>query len=114
MIRSQRNKKIGAELRIFLPLLILIANLFGCNLPDRADLPPATIEQSLDVLSEEIPFIDKAARANPHPGAQGRYSDKFPDIVLTDHLGRKHRFYSDLVKDRIVAIQFFYTTCSGI
>lgn len=114
MIRSQRNKKIGAKLRSLLLLLILIANLFGCNLPDRADLSPTTIEQSLDVLSEEVPFVDKAARAKPHPGARGRYSDKFPDTLLTDHLGRKHRFYSDLVKDRIVAIQFFYTTCSGI
>ena len=113
MTQYQRTKKIGVELRTLLAL-ILIANLYGCNLPQREELPPATIEETLDVLSEEVVFIDKGARATPHLTPRGRYSDKFPDTVLTDHLGRKHRFYSDLVKNRIVAIQFFYTTCSGI
>lgn len=113
MIRFPRNKKIGAELRTLFVLSLVFFSC-GCLLPQREDQIPTTIEASLDALSGEIAFVDKGARAKPHAGSQGRYSDKFPDTLLVDHLGRKYRFYSDLVKDRIVAIQFFYTTCSGI
>jgi len=35
-----------------------------------------------------------------------------PDLVLRDHEGRKVRFYSDLIKDKIVVLTFFYTHCS--
>ena len=94
--------------------IVLLLNLCGCALPQKGENPSSFYGDHLEVASEEIPFIDKRARAKPHSAPRGRYSDKFPDTVLTDHLGRKHHFYSDLVKDRIVAIQFFYTTCSGI
>ncbi len=85
----------------------------GCETPFGRSVPAP---DDLDVISitDEIPFIDKGARAKPHPNPRGLYSDKFPDIVLTDHSGNKHRFYADLVKDRMAVIQFFYTTCSGI
>lgn len=35
----------------------------------------------------------------------------FPNIVLTTHDGRSVRFFDDLIKDRVVAINFIYTTC---
>ena len=97
-------------------LLILglcVALTGGCQTPSGHGSP---VVDELDVVesTEEIPFVDKAARAKPHANARGLYSDKFPDTVLTDHQGNKHRFYSDLVKDRMVVIQFFYTTCDGI
>ncbi|HIO65513.1 MAG TPA: hypothetical protein EYN40_02360 [Planctomycetes bacterium] len=94
--------------------LILALSLCGCVAPQRAVETSATIEDTLDVSSKMLPFIDKGARAKPHSSPSGRYSDKFPDTVLIDHQGNKHRFYSDLVKNRIVVIQFFYTTCTGI
>lgn len=59
-------------------------------------------------------FIDKAKWVEAHPSPRGRYSDKFPDIVLTDQDGEEHRFYADLVRNRVVLVQFFYTTCRGI
>ena len=42
-----------------------------------------------------------------------RTSDRFPDIELLDHRGRKVRFYSDLVQDRCVCVIYFYTRCTG-
>jgi len=98
----------------FLLTLILAVSLCGCVALQRGVGPSTTIEDTLDVSSGELPFIDKGARAKPHSSPRGRYSDKFPDTVLLDHEGKKHRFYSDLVKNRIVVIQFFYTTCTGI
>ena len=37
-----------------------------------------------------------------------------PDVEVLDQDGRKLRFYSDLVKDRVVAINFIFTTCTTI
>lgn len=34
-----------------------------------------------------------------------------PDTVVSDHEGRKVRFYSDLIKDKVVVLSFFYTSC---
>ncbi len=37
-----------------------------------------------------------------------------PDIELLDQDGRKIKFYTDLVKDKTVAINFIFTTCTTI
>jgi cytochrome oxidase Cu insertion factor (SCO1/SenC/PrrC family) len=95
-------------------LLFLVFIACGCSITVKDRSLPQPFEETLEVVVEEIPFVDKGARLKPHPGASGKYSDKFPDVLLTDQSGKTHRFYSDLVKNRIVAIQFFYTTCSGI
>ncbi|MDE0960632.1 MAG: hypothetical protein OSB09_07610 [Planctomycetota bacterium] len=91
-------------------IILLLVLVCGCGLPHK-DIVSST---AIQATTEEWVFVDKGARAKPHPSPQGRYSDKFPNILLTDHTGVKHRFYEDLVKDRRVVIQFFYTTCSGI
>jgi cytochrome oxidase Cu insertion factor (SCO1/SenC/PrrC family) len=38
----------------------------------------------------------------------------FPNVVLTAHDGRKLRFFDDLIKDKIVVINFMYTTCPDV
>lgn len=35
-----------------------------------------------------------------------------PDLVLRDQEGRTVRFYSDLIKDKVVMLSFFYTSCT--
>jgi protein SCO1/2 len=42
---------------------------------------------------------------------QKRY---FPNIELTTHEGKKVHFYDDLVKDKIVVINFMYAKCEGV
>ena len=37
-----------------------------------------------------------------------------PDVELLDQDGQKVHFYSDLVKGRVVAINFIFTTCTTI
>jgi protein SCO1/2 len=37
----------------------------------------------------------------------------FPNVTLTTHNGRKVRFYDDLIKDKIVIINFMYVKCDG-
>ena len=38
----------------------------------------------------------------------------FPNLLLTTHEGRKVRFYDDLIKDKIVVINFMYVKCEGV
>jgi protein SCO1 len=38
----------------------------------------------------------------------------FPNVVLTTHEGKKVRFYDDLIKDKIVVINFMYVKCDGV
>jgi len=38
----------------------------------------------------------------------------FPNVELTTHEGKKVRFYDDLIKNKIVVINFMYADCEGI
>src|SRR3989449_11763861 len=38
----------------------------------------------------------------------------FPNVVLTTHLGKEVRFYDDLIKGKIVTINFMFTTCPKV
>jgi protein SCO1/2 len=38
----------------------------------------------------------------------------FPNVTLTTHEGKKAKFYDDLLKDKIVIINFMYVKCEGI
>lgn len=60
--------------------------------------PPARLAEALDALS--------AASS-----AAARY---FPDVPLLDQNGGSHRFYSDLVKGRIVVINTFFADCGAV
>ncbi len=41
------------------------------------------------------------------------WSRRFPNVELTTHLGQKVRFYDDLIKGKVVVINFMYATCTG-
>src|ERR1044072_8394456 len=38
----------------------------------------------------------------------------FPNVTLTTHEGKKVKFYDDLIKDKIILINFMYVKCDGI
>ena len=38
----------------------------------------------------------------------------FPNLILTTQEGTKVRFYDDLIKDKIVVLNFMFTSCSGV
>jgi protein SCO1 len=55
-----------------------------------------------------------AAPAPTPVTAKAMGPDYFPDVVLTNHEGKKVRFYDDLIKDKVVAINFMYARCEGV
>jgi protein SCO1/2 len=44
----------------------------------------------------------------PHPG-----HTQIPNTEVIDENGKAYRFYDDLVKDRVVMINFFFQSCGG-
>jgi len=48
------------------------------------------------------------------PTLQKRIKPNIPDTVLIDQNGRKHRFYTDLVKGKTVLMNAVYTSCPGV
>jgi len=57
--------------------------------------------------------------AQQKPARPGRIempltSMEIPDTLLVDQNGNKVRLYSDLVKDKIVLVHFFFTKCSDV
>jgi protein SCO1/2 len=57
-----------------------------------------------------------APAANIEPAAATPAGEKIiiPDVELLDQDGRKIHFYSDLVRGRVVVINFIFTTCTTI
>jgi protein SCO1/2 len=42
------------------------------------------------------------------------HGEYFPNVTLTTQDGRKVRFYDDLLKDKVVAVSFIYTSCADV
>ncbi|MEE8312060.1 MAG: SCO family protein, partial [Candidatus Binatia bacterium] len=51
------------------------------------------------------------AAATPRRSATRWGADYFPNVELTTHEGKKVRFFDDLIKDKVVAINFIFTKC---
>jgi protein SCO1/2 len=67
----------------------------------------------------------EAASATSHSDASGRMTlseqarrriqeQHFPDIPLITHEGKHVRFYNDLIKDKIVSLNFFFAKCDEV
>jgi len=48
------------------------------------------------------------------PERRQTMADYFPNVELETHDGRKVRFYDDLIKGKLVAINMMYSICTGI
>jgi len=57
---------------------------------------------------------DRMHHAAGGPAREEAIKPSIPDLVLLNQDGEKVRFYSDLVKGKVVAINFIFTTCTTI
>lgn len=49
------------------------------------------------------------------PAQETRWGrDYFPNVALTDHNGRQLRFYDDIIRGKVVSINFIYTNCTDV
>ena len=58
--------------------------------------------------------LESKSRFKEIPSRERIRQRYFPDIVLTNHDGKKVRFYEDLIKDKIVIMNMMYVKCDGI
>lgn len=120
------------------PVPIVLVGLlllgFGLSATDRVSPQPQAVERTSQVSeqpggtsapdvahkrrpqsAETIPPPSHYSR-RPKSGEQAsnrKVSSRFPNILLSTHDGKTVRFYDDLVKDRIVIVNFMYTSCAG-
>lgn len=80
-------------------VVILIATLFANGLPSVVAAQMA--RQAQQTKRVKTPR-ERIAERN------------LPNITLTTHEGRKVKFYDDLIKDKIVILNFMYAKCEGI
>lgn len=59
--------------------------------------------------------IMEAARAmaGSTPTVSGPAAKRIPDVPLVTHEGRQVKFYSDLVRGKLILINFMYATCTN-
>lgn len=74
----------------------------------KMDLRPARAEAA-DAGGVPAPDLADAPR-----GARADSKMSIPDVKLLDQDGRPVRFYTDLVKGKVVVVNFIFTTCTTI
>jgi protein SCO1/2 len=95
------------------PLGVALSLLLFCF----ATAPPARGQQT---HTHEHHAHQHRAERQPSPTRKGgriesgRVSLEIPDVRLLDQEGRGVRFYSDLIKDKVVVVNFFFTSCSYV
>lgn len=87
-------------------------------------LPFSPVFISNDTYGQTRPEPGAAERATPsrsHPLSNHgllRHNDAvtiaIPDIEFTDQDNQTHNLYKDLMKDKLVVLNLFYTTCAGV
>jgi protein SCO1/2 len=95
------------------PILALAVTL---ALPAMMALPAAAQETSehchpqaaAQPAAAKTPETPQVAEAQPLDGLN------VPDVPLVDQDGKPVRFYTDLVKDRVVAVNFVFTSCTTV
>ena len=61
--------------------------------------------------------VDSTAVQRFAPALSGREIMRrrsFPNVLLTTHMGRRVRFYDDLLKDKAVVLNMMYADCNGV
>ena len=72
------------------------------------DKPPGQKPKPLEPSSLQQPEPTASAQVR---SAAEKY---FSDVELINQDGQKVRFYSDVLKDKVVVINTFFTTCTGV
>jgi protein SCO1/2 len=75
------------------------------------DLRPVYKEDADSRISAPAPVESSAAE---NDNARQASAVSIPDVELLDQDGRTIHFYTDLVKGKVVAVQFIFTTCTTI
>jgi cytochrome oxidase Cu insertion factor (SCO1/SenC/PrrC family) len=65
------------------------------------------------IVAVALLFVSRQGQAAAEHGSQVWGASYFPNVVLTDQDGQQHRFFDDLIKDKVVSINFIFTSCAA-
>lgn len=65
----------------------------------------------IEVVVPAAGVVESSSVIKPRGGQA--WSNYFPNVELTTHNGDLVRFYDDLIKGKIVIINFMYATCTN-
>ena len=65
------------------------------------------------VMAAREGLADQQPEKPMQAAASGPSAARFPNVPLTTHEGTEVRFYQDLVKGKVVLINFMYATCTN-
>lgn len=85
---------------LILLVMLTATAIFGQSPPQKPKPP----EPSSLPKAEGGPSAPKVSPAEKY----------FSDVELIDQDGQKHRFYNDVLKNKVVVINTFFTTCTNI
>jgi protein SCO1/2 len=91
----------------FLSAVILLLGVISFSVKAQ-DQPPGQKPKPLEPSSLQQP--EPAALARVRSPAEKYFSD----VELINQDGQKMRFYSDVLKNKVVVINTFFTTCTGV
>jgi protein SCO1 len=89
--------------------LLGLALSTGCGGPATSAAPEPAVADRPSTVVAAADEPDRKPSVEEVPGSLA-----IPDVELVDQDGKATRFYSDLVKDKVVAINFLFTTCKGV
>ncbi len=75
---------------------------------------PWPVAVAIAVAVAVLAFVALAAPPSPGNPRSPWNETYFPNLPVVTHDGRELKFYDDLIKDKIVVINFFYSSCSNI
>jgi len=91
----------------FLSAVILLLGVISFSVKAQ-DQPPGQKPKPLEPSSLQQP--EPAASARVRSPAEKYFSD----VELINQDGQKMRFYNDVLKDKVVVINTFFTSCTGV
>ncbi|MNZ39642.1 hypothetical protein D3C78_571400 [compost metagenome] len=95
-MHSPRSRALGMHLVLMLVTGLLASQLLVASQPTSTPAPAPASTAEPAVVEAVTPW-----------GA-----DYFPNTLLTDQDGQQLRFFDDLIKDKVVVINFIFTSCS--
>lgn len=110
MMNRKPNKQILARLTLLTASMMVCATGGASQEPDHQhahDHP--VMGQAADPHAAHRAMLHK-----PKPISSSSSQVKLPDLELLDQDGRRVKFRSDLVQDRLVVIDFIYTSCGTV
>ena len=87
--------------------LVMVLGLGGMMTAGAHDPPPAKGKGLAQSLASVQTALRKAQTATNEEAARRL----FTDLELVTQDGKRVRFYTDVLKDKVVLINFFYTQC---